>query len=327
MKRIAVALFAVLVFVWAAPAQAQITWDGNIYNKFLWGTDRLGTGLYNYTDIPGEGYGDSGQGTQLELFLRGRFAKKVEFRASIQSRFNRNFWTNAGGFAGFCCNGGVDPTNPNFYASEFDPRSNQYIKLRGVQMIFTPGYKWFDAAVIGENDLGIYDPMVIGKIRYIDRFNIAAIQFSGNLDKRRFTWDAIRISTPLYLGIDNTIGQFQPQDGTYGLQGKFKISSQADVGAIFEYANDIEVDVNDRIVDNGRSLATRYHNAVVGLKAGIHPNSMFDIGAAFYHASSEANPNYGPKSYGLGGFAPVLLGTNDGNSYRVDVDINDPFQN
>lgn len=328
LRRMTVALSALIILLLSATAHAQVAWDGNIYIKLLWGTDRLGTGLYNFTTIPGEGYGDSGQGSQLELFLRGRFAKKVEFRATIQSRFNRNFWTNFGGFAGFCCNGGVDPTNPNFDGSEFDPRSNQYIKLRGVQLVFTPGYKWFDSVVVGENDLGIYDPWVLGKIRYIDRFNLSALQISGNVDKRRFTWDAIRISDPFFKGPADNSGQFQPQDGTYGLQAKYKGSAQWDVGAIFEYANDIEVDVLDHDIDNGRSLVQRFKNAVFGLKGGFQPGAMFNFTGAFYHASSESNPNpiYNPTSYGLNGFGNVLLGKNDGNTYKVNVDINDPFQ-
>lgn len=327
MKRMAVLLFAVLVVAGAGPAYAQLSWDGNIYNKFLWGTDRLGTGLYNYTTIPGEGFGDSGQGTQLELYLRARFAKKVEFRATIQSRFNRNFWTNAGGFAGFAP-ASIDPTNPNFLASEFDPRSNQYIKLRGVQMVFTPGYKWFDSLVVGENDLGIYDPMVIGKIRYIDRFNIAAVQLSGNIDKRRFTWDVIRISSPFYLGPDNTLGQFQPQDATYGFQPKFKFSSVFDAAGIFEYANDIEVNQDDRDVDNGRSLVTRFENGVAGVRIGVHPNPMFDMQFSAYYAHSQSidDPRYASQSYfGLSGFGPVLLGDNSGNAFKVDLAINDPL--
>ena len=81
----------------AAPASAQLTFDGNVYTKFLWGTDRLASALYAFTTIPGEGLGDSGQGSQLEFFIRAKFARKVELRATIQSRFIRNFWTNGGG--------------------------------------------------------------------------------------------------------------------------------------------------------------------------------------------------------------------------------------
>ena len=79
-KRTLLAIAAAVLFIMmAAPAHAQIWFDGNIYMKMLWGTDRLGTAIYNYTAIPGEGLGDSGQGTQLELFLNGKVGKKVRF--------------------------------------------------------------------------------------------------------------------------------------------------------------------------------------------------------------------------------------------------------
>src|SRR3990172_8390491 len=267
---LALALFAVVLM--AAPAQAQLTFDGNLYTKFLWGTDRLGTGIYNFTQIPNEGYGDSGQGSQLELFLRAKFGRKVEMRTTIQSRFNRNFWTNAGGFAGavdFTCGPNPDPNNPNFLSSEFDPRSNQYVKLRGVQMILTPGYKWLDNAVIGENDLGQYDPFVIGRIRYIDRFNVAGIQLSGSANKRQFTWDLIRISTPRFFGPGFTTGAYQPQDGNWAFQPKLKINPKFDLAGIVSWARDIEVDAVDRDIDDGRSIKTRFSNAVGGVRIGI----------------------------------------------------------
>ena len=60
-------LAAAVFVLMCAPAYAQLTFDGNVYTKFLWGTDRLGSALYNFTAIPGEGLGDSGQGSQLEL--------------------------------------------------------------------------------------------------------------------------------------------------------------------------------------------------------------------------------------------------------------------
>ena len=35
---------------------------------------------------------------------------------------------------------------------EFDSRSNQYVKLRGVTVTLTPGYSWIDSATIGASD-------------------------------------------------------------------------------------------------------------------------------------------------------------------------------
>ncbi len=115
--------------------------------KFLWGTNRLGTALYNYAAIPGEGLGDSGQGTQLELFLNGKVGRKIQFKASMQSRFYKNFWTNAGGYGHFCGGTVFDPNDPACLNSEFDPRSNQVIKLRNASMTISPGYSWLDRAV------------------------------------------------------------------------------------------------------------------------------------------------------------------------------------
>ena len=113
LKHLALLAMAIGFFAMAAPVDAQIWFDGNIYTKMLWGTDRLGTALYNFTAIPGEGLGDSGQGNQLELFLNGKFGRKVEFRASLQSRFYRNFWTNAGGYGPFCDGQILTNGNPN----------------------------------------------------------------------------------------------------------------------------------------------------------------------------------------------------------------------
>ncbi|MCR6679853.1 hypothetical protein NVV43_31220, partial [Escherichia marmotae] len=78
------------------------------------------------------------------------------------SRFSQNQWTNFGGFGGF------RPLDPDINCTggdcgEFDPRSNQYIKLRGVAAILTPGYRWIDSATIGSNDFGQFDPFVIGR--------------------------------------------------------------------------------------------------------------------------------------------------------------------
>ena len=63
---------------------------------------------------------------------------------------------------------------------EFDPRSNQYVKLRGVTVTLTPGYTWIDSATIGANDWGMFDPFVIGRIRYIDRDNGSGLLFQGS---------------------------------------------------------------------------------------------------------------------------------------------------
>jgi hypothetical protein len=321
-------LLAVAVVVMAAPAYAQLTFDGNVYTKFLWGTDRLGSALYNFTAIPGEGLGDSGQGSQLELYIRARFARKVEVRTTIQSRFIRNFWTNGGGFGPPLCQGLFGNNSPDCISSEHDPRSNQYIKLRGVQMVLTPGYKWLDNAVIGENDLGQYDPFVIGKIRYIDRFNAAGIQLSGSANRKQFTWDLIRISLLRNLGPLFNTGQFQPQDGTWAFQPKVKIGPMFDAGGLIAYTQEIEVDATDIDLDNGRDIKNRFRNTVGGIKVGIHPNTTIDVHAAAYFSNAKSDPVLaGTGLFSLSGFSPVPFGSISDQSYKLNFDINDPFHN
>lgn len=322
------ALAAVAILM-AAPAYAQLTFDGNVYTKFLWGTDRLASALYAFTTIPGEGLGDQGQGSQLEFFIRAKFGKKVELRTTIQSRFLRNYWTNGGGFGPPFCTGLFGPNDPTeCISSESDPRSNQYVKLRGVQMVLTPGYEWLDSAVIGENDLGQYDPVVIGRIRYIDRFNAAGIQLSGSANKRQFTWDLIRISLLRNLGPFFNTGKFQPADGTWAFQPKVKINPMFDVGALISYTRDIEVDAADFDTDDGRDIKTRFRNTVGGVKVGIHPSPIFDVNASAYFSNSKADPVLvGTSLSSNTGFSATPLGSLSDQSYKVNVDINDPFQN
>jgi len=150
---------------------------GATYTKWLWGTMRDDGSLYNWTSIPGEGFGDNGQGSELELFINQKISPKVAIYARIHSRFNQNEWTNGGGW-GYFASGNPAPGNcVGGDCGEFDPRSNQYVKLRGVAVTFTPGYKWIDSATIGSNDWGMFDPNVVGRIRYIDRDNVNGLLF------------------------------------------------------------------------------------------------------------------------------------------------------
>src|SRR5512132_2864127 len=117
-----------LIGLIAAPLAAQITIGGTTYTKFLWGNQRDQGALYNFTTVPGEGYGDNGQGTELELLLASRPSKYVEVTGRVHSRFNQNQWTNFGGFGGR--NPALEnPPNGDCIGGdcgEFDPRSNQY---------------------------------------------------------------------------------------------------------------------------------------------------------------------------------------------------------
>ena len=108
----------------------QLKWSGSIYAKFLDGNKRYEEGLYSAVDgVDAEGGGDQGQGIELELKLSAQVSKQVEIGARIHSRFNKNFWTNYGGFS--------VPDNNTRNCGEDDPRCNQYIKLRGAWALIT----------------------------------------------------------------------------------------------------------------------------------------------------------------------------------------------
>ncbi|MEO1085495.1 MAG: hypothetical protein AAFY88_14745 [Acidobacteriota bacterium] len=173
------------------------TITGVNYTKWLWGNSRFDGSLYNFTTIPGEGFGDTGQGTELELLVSAKPSKKIEVQGRMKARFNQNFWTNGGGFGN---PGALDPIpigSGNCLAGdcgEFDSRSAQYIKFRGLTITITPGYKWVDTITVGSSDFGMFDPFTVGKIRYIDRDNNAGLIFQGSSKNRKFAYDFARIS-------------------------------------------------------------------------------------------------------------------------------------
>jgi hypothetical protein len=322
----ALALTATATLLPALPAEAQdgprLQIGGTTYTKWLWGNLRDQGALYNFTTIPGEGYGDNGQGTELELLLNARLSSQVEIRGRIHSRFSQNFWTNFGGFGG-------DPNKPcvNGDCGEFDPRSNQYIKLRGMAVTLTPGYL-IDSATIGANDFGQFDPFVIGRIRYIDRDNAHGILLQGSGFGRRLTWDATRISLPrLWAGPSFSTGLFHASDAAYGFQTKWSLSDALDVGGIFNYANDAEIapPTVDNNIDDGRDLTPRFRNGVGGLKANLRVGDTLDVRGALYHSYSNADPVLTPANFGLNGFSPVPAGRREDQTYRVDVTLNDPL--
>ena len=315
------------------PAQAAdgqtLLITGEDYTKWLWGTQRTDGSLYNFTTIPNEGYGDNGQGTEINLLLASKPNRWVEVTGRIQSRFSQNQWTNFGGFGG---------RNPAFEdppggpcvggdCGEFDPRSNEYIKMRGLTARFTPGLKWVDAVTIGSTDLGMFDPFTIGKIRYIDRDNAKAVLFQGALGGRALGYDLIRVSLPrLWAGPNFNTGDYTAADGAYGLQLRATPSQYFDITGILQLVSDIEVDVTDRDFDDGRDVDSRYSNDVYGVRFGVHPGGMFDFRGQAYFSSSESNPVFGtPTGFGTSGFSPVPAGDFDGEAFKVNADINDPF--
>jgi hypothetical protein len=207
-----------------------------------------------------------------------------------------------------------------------DPRSNQYIKLRGVAVWLTPGYSWLDLATIGASDLGMFDPYTVGKIRYIDRDNASGIFFQGGLFDKNLHYDFARISLPrLTSGPNWETGQYNAADAAYALQLGYKGSSLFDVTGIGYYVNDIEVDSTDIDWDDGRDIRTRFRDSVVGLKVGIHPSTVFDINAKYYTSSADSACDLAFCSFGIGGYSPVPAGQHSGDLWKLNLDVNDPF--
>ncbi|MBL8113685.1 MAG: hypothetical protein JNK60_12425 [Acidobacteria bacterium] len=333
-KRAAAAAALSLLVLGSGIASAQdgpkFTLGGTTYTKWLWGTQRDQGALYNFTTVPGEGYGDNGQGTEIELFVNAKVSRAVEVKARLHSRFNQNFWTNFGGFGD--PTGGQDCTGGG--CGEFDPRSNQYVKLRGLNITLTPGYSWVDTISIGANDFGMFDPYVIGRLRYIDRDNASGLLLQGSAASKAFTWDLTRISLPrLWAGPFFNTGKFHASDAAYGLQMRYASGSLFDVGAIAQYVSDQEVDTRDINFDDGQDTRFRFKNSVVGFKAGVHPGSKFDARAAVYIsrsstsdtiASGDTTPD-GQYFTDINKYSPVPIGHRSDWSGRVNFDLNDPF--
>jgi hypothetical protein len=326
---LAVAASLGAVAAYAADGQTLLI-TGEDYTKWLWGNQHTDGSVYNFTTVPGEGYGDNGQGTEINLLLASKPSKYVEVTGRIQSRFNQNQWTNFGGF------GGRNPALENPPAGdciggdcgEFDPRSNEYIKMRGLTARFTPGYKWVDSVTIGSSDLGMFDAFTIGKIRYIDRDNAKAVLFQGALGNRKLGYDLIRVSLPrLWAGPNFNTGSYTGQDGAYGLQLRLAASSMVDVTGVVERVRDIEVNSKDSNLDNGRDLRTRFSNDVYGIKIGVHPSSMFDFRGVYYNSKAESDPTLGAPAtfFSISGFSPVPAGKLKDPAYKANLDINDPF--
>lgn len=326
----ALALAAGLVVpaAWAVDGQIMIL-TGENYTKWLWGTQRTDGSLYNFTTIPNEGYGDNGQGTEINFLIASKPSKYVEVTGRIQSRFSQNQWTNFGGFGG---------RNPAFEeppggpcvggdCGEFDPRSNEYIKLRGLTARFTPGYKLLDVATVGSTDLGSFDPFTIGKVRYIDRDNAKAIHFQGSVFQRKLAWDLIRVSLPrLWAGPNFVTGDYTAADGAYGLQLRYTGSSLFDLTLLHERVRDIEVDGFDRDFDDGFDVAERFQNDVTSVRFGIHPGSTVDFRGAAYFSEAESDPRFGAPAtfFSLSGFSPVPAGDLEDEAYKANVDFNLP---
>lgn len=309
--RTAVAIAALLVAAPALGQAGQLTIGGTTYTKWLYGHQRTENGLQNFEDN-GNNFGDQGQGTEVELLLDAKISRAVEVKSRIHSRFNQNYWTNFGGFGD----------------QETSPLSNQYMKLRGVQVVLTPGYGWIDSATIGANDFGQFDPFVIGRIRYIDRDNASGLLFQGSALGRALKWDLTRISAPrLWAGPGYNTGSLTAQDATYGGQVRWTVSPLVDAGIIGSYTFDDEVNPEDTNDDDGRALLSRFRNGVAGVKVGVHGGPWADLRGALYTSYSKTYAGAGVNEFfgATSGFSPVPHGRHEDISWKIDYVAADPL--
>ncbi|MBK9965533.1 MAG: hypothetical protein IPP07_11765 [Holophagales bacterium] len=317
------AAVAVSGTVWAQQGPT-FTLGGTTYTKWLWGNQRDQGALFGFKDAPGEAWGDNGQGTEIELLIKAKPSKYVEVQARLHSRFYQNFWTNMGGWSNPSGGNDCASSGTSVGCGEFDPRSNQYVKLRGVAVTLTPGYSWLDSATIGSSDWGMFDPYVVGRIRYIDRDNVSGLLFQGSALGKSLTWDAARISLPrLWAGPEYKTGNYHAADGAYVGQFKYSGGSLWDIGGLVQWVNDIEVDTTDINWDNGKDTRVRFRNTVLGAKVGIHPSATVDAKAAFYYTTYESATDLAPSSFGINGYSPVPAGKHTDWSGKLNLDFND----
>ncbi|MCB1052016.1 MAG: hypothetical protein H6510_07520 [Acidobacteria bacterium] len=293
------AFFILPALILVAQDDRKIDWTGNIYTKWLDGDRRTNTGLYNNSEF---GNGDTGQGTEFELFFKAKVSRQIEIGGRIKARFDRNFWSNGGGFAD----------------DENEPKSAQYMKFRGAYVRVTPGYSWIDSATIGSNDWGQFDALTFGKIRYIDRDNISGLLFQGSNQSKSFRWDVARVSLPkLWAGPNFSTGDLSQSDAAYVGQGRFTTGDWT-IDAIGQYVIDREISGLDQDNRDGVDLSQRYRNTVMALKAKGSVSSV-DLAAAYYHS------DFYTVFEGTGNtrFTPTLNGAADDDVILFNIDVND----
>lgn len=291
-----------------------IEFSGDIYMKWLDGNRALQNGLQSNAE---GNNGDQGQGTELNLLFHGTLSTQVEYGGRLNSRFNRNYWTNQGGYGG-----GYTINDGNISSSgEYNPLEAQYVKFRGAFVRLTPGYSWIDSATLGSNDWGQFDPMVIGKIRYIDRDNLSGLLFQGSAFSKTLKWDIARISLPkLFAGPGWSTGDFNAQDAAYCGQFKFSPMTALSFTGIVEYSRDQELDLTDTNPRNGQEMKTRVRDVVYGLKAKYSPGDWIDLGGAFYYSDYMIGDEYIRVQW-----SPYLNKDATDNAWKFNIDINKTF--
>jgi len=296
-------------------AYAKLDLGGTIYIKWLDGNRHLQNGLQSNAE---NNNGDQGQGTELEILLSGTVSEQVEFGARLKNRFNRNYWSNMGGFGGgYTYDAGSGTVTSS---GEYNSLEAQYVKFRGAFVKLTPGYRWIDSATIGSNDWGQFDPYIIGKIRYIDRDNLSGLLFQGSALNKTLKWDIARISLPkLWGGPGWTTGTFHAQDSAYGGQVKYNPFAALNLTGIVEYSHDQELDATDDNTKNGQSMETRVRDVVYGLKAKYSPMDWIDLSLAYYHSDYSTFADLTTQ------WSPYLNKDAKDSAWKVNIDINKIF--
>ncbi len=320
LRKASLAVVVAAVLGVAAPAShaqdsnlGQLKWFGTIYAKFLDGNRRYENALYNNAETtPGESGGDQGQGIEFELMFNSQVTKQVEVGGRLKSRFNQNFWANYGGFASY----------------EDNPRSAQYVKLRGVWARITPGYDWIDSVTVGSNDWGMFDAFTQGKARYIDRDNSSGLLFQGSGFDRTMRWDFARVSLARYFqGASFNTGDLSTNDANYVGQLSYTPSPNWNATLIGMYARDKELDENnDANPLNGIGVRTRWDDAVVGLRGQFSGLGFMDIKGAYYYSSYNiANSECDANNLESCRYSPLLKKSADDEAWTLNLDFNQLF--
>ena len=304
---------------------SPLKWYGSIYAKFLDGNRRTEQGLYsNAETTPGEGGGDQGQGIEFELLFNAQVSRQVEIGGRIHSRFNKNYWSNYGGFA--------VPDNNTTNCGEDDPRCNQYFKLRGAWARITPGYAWMDSATIGNSDWGMFDAWTQGKSRYIDRDNIGGVLLQGSALDRTLRWDLARVTLAQYQGLGFSTGEIgtdniYANDANWVAQVKYTPGPDWNATLIAMYAQDNDLDQDDLSDLNGVSERTRWDNAVVALKGQYTGFDFMDFSASVYYSDYGVRDSLcGPGAWNSNcRFSPVPLRDMDDLSGTFNINFNRLF--
>lgn len=317
-----VALLGFAAAVPAGTAQAQesnLRWFGTVYMKFLDGNRNLQGGLASADTNPAREGGDQGQGTEVDLSLRSQVSRQVEVGARIQSRFSKNYWANGGGFGSDVS---VDGNGQIVRGDEANPLSAQYVKLRGAFIRLTPGYDWLDSAFLGTNDMGQWDPFTVGKIRYIDRDNLAAVMLAGSAVEGQVKWDVARISLPrLWAGPGFGSGELFANDAAYVGQVKYAPSSTSNFTVIATQTFDGEVEA-DNDIRNGVDTRNRYSNTVGGLKGQYSGLPGVDMSFAAYYSNTDIKEDVCGTEWGGGcSFSPTLRKDADDFSVVANMEV------